>query len=91
MGECTIHIFHYLQRAKSGVIIACALRKASDATIRGVAQLGSALRSGRRGRQFKSGHPDFYNSKSSLQVLAASFCALCLQLFVIFVVIAVAF
>ena len=25
---------------------------------RGVAQLGSALRSGRRGRRFKSGHPD---------------------------------
>lgn len=26
--------------------------------IRGVAQLGSALRSGRRGHRFNSGHPD---------------------------------
>ena len=28
--------------------------------LRGVAQLGSALRSGRRGRRFKSCHPDYY-------------------------------
>ena len=27
-------------------------------TIRGIAQLGSARRSGRRGRRFKSGYPD---------------------------------
>ncbi len=30
---------------------------------RGVAQLGSARRSGRRGRRFKSCHPDLLNSK----------------------------
>ncbi len=28
--------------------------------LRDVAQLGSALRSGRRGRWFESSHPDFY-------------------------------
>jgi hypothetical protein len=34
-----------------------------------VAQLGSALRSGRRGRRFKSGHPDQLNGHlRSLQV-----------------------
>ena len=31
------------------------------ALCRGVAQLGSALRSGRRGRWFKSSHPDHYS------------------------------
>ena len=34
----------------------------SQATYRGVAQLGSALRSGRRGRRFKSCHPDHKNA-----------------------------
>ena len=32
---------------------------------RGVAQLGSALRSGRRGRRFKSGHPDQFTSSDA--------------------------
>ena len=31
--------------------------------LRDVAQLGSALRSGRRGRRFKSCHPDFYRHR----------------------------
>jgi hypothetical protein len=39
---------------------------------RGVAQFGSALRSGRRGRRFKSGHPDQFsltiNSRKSTLV-----------------------
>ena len=30
--------------------------------VRDVAQLGSALRSGRRGRWFESSHPDFINA-----------------------------
>ncbi len=34
------------------------LRPLREFHLRGVAQLASALRSGRRGRRFKSGHPD---------------------------------
>ena len=33
---------------------------ANDSSFRDVAQPGSALRSGRRGRRFKSCHPDFF-------------------------------
>src|SRR2546421_8319083 len=36
----------------------CVRRSATLSPSRGVAQPGSALRSGRRGPQFKSGHPD---------------------------------
>ena len=36
--------------------------------LRGVAQLGRALRSGRRGRRFKSCHLDQYNKRDSVGV-----------------------
>jgi hypothetical protein len=41
------------------------------ARFRGVAQPGSALRSGRRGPQFESGHPDLPSLPRSLLVLSA--------------------
>ena len=36
-------------------------------TVRDVAQPGSALRSGRRGRKFESCHPDFVNASLIFQ------------------------
>ena len=47
-------------------ISACCLRSTDQGQMqhRGVAQLGSALRSGRRGRRFKSCHPDQQNRRS---------------------------
>jgi hypothetical protein len=42
-------------------------RSEAGAGGRGVAQLGSALRSGRRGRRFKSGHPDQVEGTETLR------------------------
>ena len=39
---------------------------------RGVAQLGSARRSGRRGRRFKSGYPDKWKNQSQANGLKIS-------------------
>ena len=41
-------------------------------TVRDVAQPGSALRSGRRGRKFESCHPDF--EKNNLNIFKLLFC-----------------
>ena len=40
-----------------------ALDKVKNMLNRDVAQLGSALRLGRRGRRFESCHPDHFNNK----------------------------
>ena len=45
-------------------------------TVRDVAQPGSALRSGRRGRKFESCHPDLKNNLNTIQVVFCLF--LCL-------------
>ena len=46
------------ERPTCSVCSPCSWQARSGARVRGVAQLGSALRSGRRGRRFKSCHPD---------------------------------
>ena len=49
-----------VSRGSSPFSVAGNLRKASSLFYRSVAQLGRALRSGRRGRRFKSCHSDFF-------------------------------
>ena len=49
-----------VSRGSSPFSVAGNLRKASSLFYRSVAQLGRALRSGRRGRRFESCHSDFF-------------------------------
>ena len=49
-----------VSRGSSPFSVAGNLRDASSLFYRSVAQLGRALRSGRRGRRFKSCHSDFF-------------------------------
>ena len=44
-------------------------------TVRDVAQPGSALRSGRRGRKFESCHPDFVKTSLSFRLVFLYLCA----------------
>ena len=53
-----------VSRGSSPFSVAGNLRKASSLFYRSVAQLGRALRSGRRGRRFKSCHSDFFIPQS---------------------------
>ena len=54
---CSMLAYGHLKQPKSQwFAIYCAFSIIS--AVRGVAQPGSALRSGRRGRRFESGHPD---------------------------------
>ena len=49
-----------VSRGSSPFSVAGNLRRADSLIYRSVAQLGRALRSGRRGRRFKSCHSDFF-------------------------------
>ena len=54
-----------VSRGSSPFSVAGNLRRAFSLFYRSVAQLGRALRSGRRGRRFKSCHSDFFMQKNS--------------------------
>ena len=54
-----------VSRGSSPFSVAGNLRKAFSLFYRSVAQLGRALRSGRRGRRFKSCHSDFFMQKNN--------------------------
>ena len=53
-----------VSRGSSPFSVAGNLRRAGSLFYRSVAQLGRALRSGRRGRRFKSCHSDFFMQKN---------------------------
>ena len=57
-----------VSRGSSPFSVAGNLRRACSLFYRSVAQLGRALRSGRRGRRFKSCHSDFYLQKNAKPV-----------------------
>ena len=57
-----------VSRGSSPFSVAGNLRRASSLFYRSVAQLGRALRSGRRGRRFESCHSDFLLSTTKLVI-----------------------
>ena len=61
-----------VSRGSSPFSVAGNLRKASSLFYRSVAQLGRALRSGRRGRRFESCHSDFFIWEKRRHILKTS-------------------
>jgi hypothetical protein len=53
----------------NNLVLCCMGRNGILHGVRGVAQLASALRLGRRGRRFKSGHPDWCGCNSEVECL----------------------
>ena len=67
-----------VSRGSSPFSVAGNLRRAGSLFYRSVAQLGRALRSGRRGRRFKSCHSDFFIEipQSSVVWVCGIFCCI---------------